>query len=225
MDPADREAIDALAAWFSRRLTAALAAGDRRESEHIVREALDAGLPNLTIYDDVVAVAMHEIGRRWEAGELTVADEHLATSISYGLVVLVSELSRVEEARRQEAVLLAAVEGERHVLGLQMAADVLEGAGYPVLFLGSDVPTADLLEILSRRAPALCGLTATMPDAREALASTIRLIEDLAPTVGVLIGGSASRGLAPLGPTTSAVEDVASVVEAADGLLLSAGLN
>ena len=153
MDAADRDAIDALAAWFRRQLSAALEAGDRSEAERIVREALDARLSRHTIYDDVIAVAMHEIGRRWELGEITVADEHLATSISYGLLALVSELTRVERTRRMEPVLLAAVEGERHVLGLQMAADVLEGAGYPVLSLGGDVPTDDLLEIVSRHRP------------------------------------------------------------------------
>lgn len=225
MDAADRDAIDALAAWFRRQLSAALEAGDRSEAERIVREALDARLSRQTIYDDVIAVAMHEIGRRWELGEITVADEHLATSISYGLLALVSELTRVERTRRMEPVLLAAVEGERHVLGLQMAADVLEGAGYPVLSLGGDVPTDDLLEIVTRHRPGICGLSATMPEAREPLTDAVRLIEDVVPSTRLMVGGRVGAQLTPLGPTSTAVADVASVVEAADGLLQSAGLN
>lgn len=225
MDAADRHAVEALAAWFRRQLSVALEAGKRGEAERIVREAVDARLPKHTIYDDVIAVAMQEIGRKWESGEITVAEEHLATSISYGLLALVSELSRVEQARRDEPVLFAAVEGERHVLGLQMAADVLEGAGFPVWFLGADLPTDSLLDIVTRRPPSICALSATMPESREPLIETIRLIEDLAPGVPVLIGGEASIGLAPIGPTMTACDDVGSAVEAADGLLRRAALN
>jgi methanogenic corrinoid protein MtbC1 len=225
MDAADGPAISALAALFRRRLSAALEAGSRYDAERVVREAVDAQLPKQAIYDEVIARAMHQIGRRWEAGELSVADEHLATSISYGLIALLSELRRVEDLRRSEQVVLAAVEGERHVLGLEMVADVLEGAGFPVLLLGADVPTDALLELLERRYASVCGLSATMPEARARLVETVRLIEDLMPEVRVIVGGQAGARVAPLGPTAAAVEDVASVVEAADALLQAAALN
>jgi methanogenic corrinoid protein MtbC1 len=225
MDAADRHAIAALAVWFRRQLSAALEGGSRIDAERVIREAVDARLPRQAIYDDVIAVAMHEIGAKWEAGELTVADEHLATSISYGLLALLGELVRVEDERRSELVVLAAVEGERHAMGLRMAGDVLEGAGFPVLFLGADVPTFALLDLLERRLASVCGLSATMPNAREHLDRTIRLIGDHLPRVRVLAGGQAAAGYAALSPTAATVDDVASVVEAADGLLQSASLN
>jgi methanogenic corrinoid protein MtbC1 len=225
VDAADRHAIGALAAWFRRQLSEALESGTRREAERVIREAVDAGLPKQAIYDDVIAVAMHQIGAKWEAGEISVAEEHLATSISYGLVALLAELARVEEERRNELVVMSAVEGERHVMGLQMAADVLEGGGFPVLFLGADVPTGTLLEFVEQRAPSVCALSATMPHVRENLSSTVALLEDIFPGVRVLIGGEASRGLAPFGPTTAVVEDVASAVETVDGLVRAAALN
>jgi methanogenic corrinoid protein MtbC1 len=106
-----------------------------------------------------------------------------------------------------------------------MAGDVLEGAGFPVFFLGADVPTDDLLELLDRRAVSVCGLTATMPEARVELAAAARLIADLLPHVRVLAGGQAAAGLAVLGPLAQTVEDVGAVVETADALLQAAALN
>ena len=225
MDTSDRDAISALSTWYRGQLSAALEAGRQTEAQLVVREALDAGLSPQVVYDEMIAPAMHEIGRKWEGGELTVAQEHLATSISYGLVALVAELRRASDERRREEVVLAGVEGERHVMGLRMAGDLLEGAGFQVVFLGDDVPTDDLLDFLTARSAALCALTATMPHTRERLASTVRLIEDLLPRTGILVGGQAAARLAPLGPTTAAVDDVASVVEVADGLLQGAALN
>lgn len=225
MDAADGQAITALAAWLRRQLCAALEAGSRIEAEQVIREAVDARLPTETIYSDVIAQAMYEIGSRWEAGEISVADEHLATSISYGLLALLAELTRVQDVRRREHVVLAAVEGEQHVMGLRMAGDVLEGAGFPVWFLGANVPTDALLELLERRSVSICGLTATMPEARVELVGATRLIADLMPHVRVIAGGQAAAGLTVLGPLAETVEDVGAVVETADGLLQAAGLN
>jgi methanogenic corrinoid protein MtbC1 len=225
MDRSEAQAYAALAQRSRRQLTEALQAGSQFEAERVVREALDAGLTKQAIFDDVIAAAMHEVGAKWESGEMSVADEHLATSISYGLLALVSELTRVEERRRDEPIVLCAVQGEQHVMGLRMAADVLEGAGFPVFFLGAGVPTDDLLELLTRKSVSICGLTATMPEAREQLDMTVRLITDLLPQVRVLVGGQAAEGVPYLGPTATRVDDVGAVVEAADGLLQAAGLN
>src|SRR5687767_1046800 len=107
MEDGDARATGALAEWYRVQLSAALDAGSRPAAERVVREALEAGLTARAIYDDVIAVAMREIGAKWEAGEITVADEHLATSISFGLVALVSELNRVADRRRDEHVVLA----------------------------------------------------------------------------------------------------------------------
>jgi methanogenic corrinoid protein MtbC1 len=225
MDDRDARATGALAEWYRGQLSTALDAGSRPAAERVVREALDAGLSAQTIYDDVIGVAMHQIGARWEAGEIGVADEHLATSISFGLVPLVGELSRVAAQRREERIVLAAVEGEQHVLGLRMAADLLEAAGFQVFFLGADVPTEALIELLRRREVSVCALTATMPHVIERLAETVRRIHDETPVLHVLAGGQAATSAPLADPTTATVPDITAVVEAADGLLQGAPLN
>ena len=56
-----------------------------------------------------------------------------------------------------------------------------------------------------------------MPEAREPLTDAVRLIEDVVPSTRLMVGGRVGAQLTPLGPTSTAVADVASVVEAADG--------
>jgi hypothetical protein len=58
--------------------------------------------------------------------------------------------------------MLAATAGEHHILGLRMAADVLEGAGYEVMYLGADAPLGSLLGACSRHRPAVLALTVSM---------------------------------------------------------------
>lgn len=60
----------------------ALVAGDRRRAFTVVETALRDGLTLRELYLSVFQPALREIGRRWEVGALTVAQEHLATAIT-----------------------------------------------------------------------------------------------------------------------------------------------
>ena len=93
------------------------------------------------LYDLVVGPAMHRIGRLWASGEIGVGHEHLATQIATRVLVLAHEAIGMAADRGEHRAMLAAVEGEQHVVALDMAAKLLESAGYEVLTLGADVPT------------------------------------------------------------------------------------
>ena len=65
---------------------AALLAGEDGGAERTIRDALDAGLTEGVIHDAVITPAMRRVGDLWSSGELTVADEHLATQITLRMV-------------------------------------------------------------------------------------------------------------------------------------------
>jgi methanogenic corrinoid protein MtbC1 len=98
---------------------------------------------------------MRTIGELWVRDEITVADEHLA-AITYRALNVISAAARSPEPTRQR-VMLAALEEERHVVGLQMVADTLVAAGFDVMALGADVPLEALLAAIARYAPAVLG--------------------------------------------------------------------
>ena len=71
-----------------------------------------------------------------------MADEHLASEITLRVLALQRVARQAKRRRRSQRVLLLAPEGERHVIGLNMACDLLLAAGYDTLMLGADVPLA-----------------------------------------------------------------------------------
>jgi len=83
-----------------------------------------------------------------------------------------------------------------------MATDVIELAGYETIYLGADVPTADLLQAVAARSPNLVGLSATMPGSTTALERAIAEIRRLNPNLNVLFGG---QGAQPRGEDDGAV--------------------
>ena len=102
----------------------------------------DAGteMPVVSMLDDVLAPAMHNIGALWRDEEIMVADEHLASTICHRLLAEISPALQVEPAGTRETVLLITPSSEQHTFGLSMAQNVLYGAGYKTVLVGGEAP-------------------------------------------------------------------------------------
>lgn len=174
---------------MSRRFGDALRSADPQRAAAVIREALRDGVEPEAVQADVIAPAMNWIGDLWERGAVTVADEHLATAISYGcLAELYPALLRSEPDERP-TVLVCAVEGEQHVLGARMAADVLEGAGYRTMFLGPDVPTEALALAVARHEAAVVCLSLHMSLGANRLERAVEAVQAARPSSRVVLAG------------------------------------
>jgi diguanylate cyclase (GGDEF)-like protein len=216
--PARREA-DKATRRLSYAFQDALAVADGASAGLVARQALSEGLGVAGLYQRVIAPAMWRIGELWERGEGTVAEEHLATALTHQVMAGIYGSSLGHKVMPGR-ILMAAVEGEQHALGLRMAADVIELAGYETIYLGADVPTAELLQAVATHAPNLVGLSATMPGSIQVLDRAITEVQRLDPGPIVLFGG---RGVRPRDGSDGAVlvrdlEQLLGAVEAALGI-------
>jgi MerR family transcriptional regulator, light-induced transcriptional regulator len=168
----------------------ALLTGDERAAELVAREAIEAGLPETEICEEVITPALHTVGEMWAGGIISVADEHLATQISLRVLALQREAFRRLGERANQQIYLAAVEGEQHVVGLEMAANLLRHSGFDVRFLGPDVPIQSLGQIVARRRPHVVALTVTMRDSAMLIDLVLNEIDRASPGTGVVVGGS-----------------------------------
>ena len=205
-------------------LKAAMTDGDPRAAERVVRGAIAHGVPEAVLDAEVIALAMRHIGDLWERGRITVGDEHLATDIAFRVLGMQHDAYRQERTRSRHRILLAAVEAERHVLGLQMTAYLLLHAGFDVRLLGADVPVDSLRSVVERHRPAVVGFTTTMPTGK--LAEAITEARAGAPSAGVMVGGpAAARGAAPAADWLITVPGVDRVLDAVQTLLHRPSLN
>jgi methanogenic corrinoid protein MtbC1 len=214
-----------LLADLARAFAKALLAGDEIAAELAIRDAMDASLSTAEIDDEIIAPALWLVGRLWARGEISVADEHLATEISLRVLALQREAQRTSAARRGRTALLAAPAGERHTVALQMISNLLRDAGYTVLMLGPDVPPSALAEAAAGHEPDVICMTATMPSAGDRLGLAIRDIDRGWPGAGYVLGG---KGISPRlrpRPGIHVCRRVSEVVDAADAVLKRAERN
>lgn len=180
---------------LSRLYLEALRAGDGPGAYRIALRAFGEGMDVPGLYQRVVAPAMHRVGDLWEAGALTVADEHRATELTNRVLAALrpapGEAEDGSGAGRGRA-LLATVAGERHALGLRMAADIIEDNGFETIYLGADVPSDTLLRAVSVTGPDLVVLAATMPELAPELEEVADAVGERHPEVELMLGGQAA---------------------------------
>ncbi|MCA9254372.1 MAG: B12-binding domain-containing protein, partial [Phycisphaerales bacterium] len=159
---------------------AILSADDSRAARMIFDAAGD-GMSVHEVYCEVLQPAMREIGVLWHRGDISVAEEHLATATTRDVMArLRTNISEAPlEARR---VLSAAVAGDFHDLGLRMATDLLELEGWRAWFLGANVPAEVLIEFLDRWPTQLLLLSASTALHLRSAAKTIDNIRSVFPT-------------------------------------------
>lgn len=191
--------------------------GDRREALRIILEdGLAQGVPASALTESVIREAQREIGQLWQSNTIGIADEHMATAISQ---LVLAELFRraTPAASNGKRVFVACIEGERHELPARLVADALEAAGFDVRFLGADVPTDALVQMVERERPDLLALSATMSFHGTALREAVERLRALPGVrVPIAIGGGACSWTPGLANELAADVTGASAIELID---------
>ena len=104
---------------------------------HLALDSLLSGFTFETVGRDVVLPLLRETGDRWHRGELTVAQEHFATSL---LRARLLGLARGWDQGVGPRAVLACLPGERHELGLIVFGIALRAQGWRITYLGADTP-------------------------------------------------------------------------------------
>jgi methanogenic corrinoid protein MtbC1 len=173
---------------------AGLKAGDRRRAIGAIADAHAAGVDLRTLYLAVLQPALREVGRLWECGELTVAQEHLATAITQTVMSRLA-MDAPLPAAGGPTVLAACLDAERHAVGLRMLCDLLELEGWTAVYLGATVPARDLVQMIAERRPQALALSVSLPPHLLAVRQAISEVRSLgSPQPIVVVGGRAVTG-------------------------------
>ncbi|MDR7419637.1 MAG: MerR family transcriptional regulator [Armatimonadota bacterium] len=149
-------------------LKATCLAFDEDGAQQVLRRAA-AVLRPTEIMRFVLLPTVAEIGRDWEAGLVTAAQEHFASQLArrYG-----GRLMDVyQPSRASRPIVCACAPGEQHELGILTVAVELRSRGLPVIYLGQDVPVESLLSSTLSIHPGVVVVAATLPEHLAAVAA------------------------------------------------------
>jgi DNA-binding transcriptional MerR regulator len=164
-------------------LAAALADFDDGRA-HAVFDGLLARLSIDTLLRDVIVPYLHELGERWERDEVSIAQEHFASTLLRGRLL---GLARDWGRGLGPVAVLACAPGEQHDLGLIAFGLALRGRGWRIVFLGPDTPVASIADAARACDPAAVVVSAV--DAR-VLRRHAGELEQLARETRLCLGGA-----------------------------------
>ncbi len=180
------------------RLVARLVVGDEGGAWTVVQRALTGGLEPDELYLEVLTPAMREIGERWSAGELSVADEHQASVVMLRLVGRLGPLFN-HPGRSRGSVVLGAPAGDVHSLPTALFADLLRDQGLSVVQLGADTPADSFVEVArSTERLVAVGLSATLVDNQANLTEAVDALHQAGLGPVVLGGRAVTEATTPL---------------------------
>jgi len=180
-------------AWVeARAFGAALLSGDHCLASAITSDLIDDGESLVEIARYVVQPSLYEIGAKWAAGFVTVAQEHRATAIAEA-VLADARKGLPPPPAAAHRVLLGCVRGNHHVVGAEMLRDAFQTAGWCAKSLGANVPTALIVDTAAEWKPDIVALSASLeqqlPTVKEVIASLREQFPSNMP--GVIVGGLA----------------------------------
>lgn len=181
-------------------LAAALAAVDRFDGpalESTLRgAAVRLGIDEML--DGVIGPLLFTIGALWHQGLLRPANEHLATSVIRRTLSWMTDQASLSAGA--PAIVIATPAGQSHEMGAMLASAAAASNGWRVIYLGSDLPAADIALAAQRSRATTVALSIVYPTDDERLCEELRALRAaLPPSVAIVIGGSgADRYAAPL---------------------------
>ena len=185
----ERANADAIAPIEQHRkeLLEALIAFDRATADNVYHRVGSYAIRR--VIDEVLIPIQREVGDRWHAGEVSVAQEHYATA--FIREQLITMLNRLESGPVGGPVAVCAgYPGEGHELGLLAVAVKLALRGWRVAYLGADLPLEELAGVLlSRKAELICQSILQPQDLRELKKYAGRLLRMVPESTLVALGG------------------------------------
>ena len=167
-----------------------LITGCEEDAANLIISASLQGISITEIFDNAISPAMRQIGEMWYRGELSVAQEHLASRAAHYAVHKLRTSLPLPQMTENIAV-CAAFEGDLHELPTYLAQVAIENEGWEVVNFGANTPLFTINEETLQHIPQAVCISATFLTDLERLSRDYRQFRETAVKlkIPVVLGG------------------------------------
>ncbi len=166
--------------------------GNAQAAKELTQKGLDAGLSAEEILYQGCIPAMDEVGYQFEIGEKFVPEMLIAARAMDAAMQLLRPLLVEEGVEQIGTVLAGTVQGDLHDIGKNLVTMMMEGAGFRIVDLGTDVAPEKFVEAVKEVHPDIVAMSALLTTTTRSIVATIKALEEagLRDQVKVMIGGA-----------------------------------
>jgi 5-methyltetrahydrofolate--homocysteine methyltransferase len=165
--------------------------GDDKQLVNLTRRALNEGHSAESVLNDALIVGMGEVGALFEQGEYFVPELLLSARAMQAAMEVLRPLLSASSYEPLGKVVMGTVQGDLHDIGKKLVAMMLEGSGFEVIDLGTDVAPERFVETVESSGAQVVGLSALLTTTLPAMEATVSALREAGPVrVKVMIGGA-----------------------------------
>jgi len=176
----------------SKELYDAILNGNAKKAHAATEAALAAGAKPMDLIAGSMVPAMDEVGSLFEAEEYFVPELLLAGRAMRSALELLRPLMIASGEKMATRVVIGTVKGDLHDIGKNIVGSMLEGSGFEVIDLGTDVSPEKFVAAVQEKKPQFVCMSALLTVTMPAMKTTIEALTTagLRTQVKVLIGGA-----------------------------------
>jgi len=169
-----------------------LVVGNAPKVAELTEKALAENVPVLEILNEGLVKGMDIVAEKWKNGEYYIPNVLIAArAMKHGMQIIKPKL--VEDDYKAKAVAVAGtVKGDLHDIGKNLVVMMMEGAGFEVIDLGTDVSVEKFLQTAREKNADLILMSALLTTTMMAMKDVINTLKssDLADKVKTMVGGA-----------------------------------
>jgi 5-methyltetrahydrofolate--homocysteine methyltransferase len=154
-------------------------------------QGLEQGIPAEVLLRNGLIAAMREVGQLFEEGEIYVPEMLVAARAMNATVAVLKPRLIENAAQSSGTVAIGTVQGDLHDIGKNLVAMMLEGSGFEVVDLGTDVPPERFIDAIRAGADVVAMsalLTTTMTSMKDVVNAIVAA--GLRDRVRIIVGGA-----------------------------------
>ena len=180
--------MDALLEKIAERLIV----GKIDEVKELSQQALDQGTSPRDIIDKGLLAGMDVVGKRFKAGDMFIPEVLLCARCMHGAMDILKPLLSEADAAGVGIYVIGTVEGDLHDIGKNLVSMMLQGAGFEVIDLGTNIKPQQFVDAVSEHKPTILGLSALLTTTMPKMEETINALKEagIRDQVKIMAGGA-----------------------------------
>ncbi len=166
--------------------------GEAEAVVRLIRRGLETGMTPMELINDGLIAGMDQVGRDFRDGIMFLPEVMVAARAMHAGMDILRPLLTESDMPSAGKVLLGTVKGDVHDIGKNLVSMLLQGAGFEVIDLGTDVTPERFVEAVAAEQPHVVGMSALLTTTMPAMQTTIKALAEagLRDQVKVIIGGA-----------------------------------
>ena len=164
--------------------------GNAKKVKEYTESAVAEGLDVSTILNDGLIAGMNVVGALFKNDEIYVPEVLMAARAMHTGLAIIKPLIASAGLKEKGVVAIGTVKGDMHDIGKNLVIMMLEGAGYKVIDLGTDVPAEKFLKVVEDEHPQIVGLSALLTTTMPQMQQTVKRLKESGNRIKIVVGGA-----------------------------------